>query len=86
MCFHPFLLSHNEKNCCEISDDKIAVCRKTVGLRSGNLSDLNSVLKTFQFQEMPHESVRFRNRTNGLMQKVVLWECFFYWFCNRGED
>ena len=33
---------NNEKNCCEISEDKIAVCEKTAGLRSGNFSDLNS--------------------------------------------
>ena len=33
---------NNEKNCCEISEDKIAFCEKTAGLRSGNFSDLNS--------------------------------------------
>jgi hypothetical protein len=31
----------NEKICCEIIEDKIAVCEKTAGLRSGNISDLN---------------------------------------------
>ena len=33
---------NNEKICCEISEDKIAFCEKTAGLRSGNFSDLNS--------------------------------------------
>jgi hypothetical protein len=48
---------NNEKNCREISEDKIAVCEKTAGLRSGNFSDLNSACwkvlvpeKIFQFQ------------------------------------
>ena len=35
---------NNEKICCEISEDKIAVCEKTAGLRSGNFSDLNSAV------------------------------------------
>jgi hypothetical protein len=30
----------NEKICRETSGDKIAVCQKTSGLRSGNFSDL----------------------------------------------
>ena len=33
---------NNETNCGEISEDKIAVCMKTAGLRSGNSSDLDS--------------------------------------------
>jgi hypothetical protein len=33
---------NNEKICCEISEDKIAVCEKTAGLRSGNFADLSS--------------------------------------------
>jgi hypothetical protein len=32
---------NNEKNCCEISEDKIPVCEKTAGLRCGKFSDLN---------------------------------------------
>jgi hypothetical protein len=31
---------NNENICREISEDKIAVCKKTAGLRSGNFSDL----------------------------------------------
>jgi hypothetical protein len=49
---------NNEKSCREISEDKIAVCEKTAGLRSGNFSDLNSAcskvlvpVKIFQFQD-----------------------------------
>ena len=42
VCFHPSVSFNNEKICCAISEDKIAVCEKTAGLRSGNFSDLNS--------------------------------------------
>jgi hypothetical protein len=51
---------NSENNCREISEDKIAVCQKTAGLRSGNFSDLKlEVLvpvKIFQFQDMGNES------------------------------
>ena len=40
-CLHPSVSLHNEKNCRAISEDKIAVCEKTAGLRSGNSSDLD---------------------------------------------
>jgi hypothetical protein len=63
----------NEKSCCENSKDKIAVCEKTAGLRSGNFSDLNSAcskvlvpVKIFQFQDMGNESERYRDAANGL--------------------
>jgi hypothetical protein len=63
----------NEKSCCEISKEKIAVCEKTEGLRSGNFSDLNSAcskvlvpVKIFQFQDMGNESERYRDAANGL--------------------
>jgi hypothetical protein len=39
---HRSVSLNNEKICCEISEDKIAFCEKTSGLRSGNVSDLNS--------------------------------------------
>ena len=42
VCRHRSMSLNNEKNCHEISEDKIAVCEKTAGLRSGNFSDLNS--------------------------------------------
>ena len=42
MCHHPSVSLNKEKICREISEDKIAVCEKTQGLRSGNFSDLNS--------------------------------------------
>jgi hypothetical protein len=49
---------NNEKSCREVSEDKIAVCEKTAGLRFGNFSDLNSAcsnvlvpVKVFQFQD-----------------------------------
>ena len=53
---HRSVSLNNEKICCEISEDKIAFCEKTAGLRSGNCSDLNSAcskvlvpIKVFQF-------------------------------------
>ena len=63
VCFHPSVSLNNEKICCAISEDKIAVCEKTAGLRSGNFSDLNSAgqkavvaVKIFQFQDMLNEN------------------------------
>ena len=63
MCLHPSVSSNNEKNCRDISKDKIAVCEKTAGLRSGNSSNLNSAclkelvpVKIFQFSDMHYES------------------------------
>ena len=40
VCLYPSVSLNNEKNCRAISEDKIAVCEKTAGLRSGNSSDL----------------------------------------------
>jgi hypothetical protein len=56
--------SNNEKNCCEISEDKITICEKTAGLSgAGTFLDLNSVCsivlgaaKIFQFQDMGNEN------------------------------
>ena len=42
VCLHPSVSLNNEKNCREISEHKIAVCEKTVGLQNGNSLDLNS--------------------------------------------
>ena len=54
---------NKEKVSREISENKIAVCEKTQGLRSGNFSDLNSAcstvlvpVKIFQFQDMHYEN------------------------------
>ena len=73
VCFHPSVSLNNEKNCCAISEDKIATCEKTAGLGSGNFSDLNSAcrkvlvpVKIFQFQDMLNESVRYRDRAGRL--------------------
>ena len=41
MCLYRSVSLNNEKNCRAISEDKIAVSEKTVGLRSGNFSDLD---------------------------------------------
>ena len=42
MCLRPCVSLNNKNICCEISEDKIAVCEKTAGLRHGNSSDLYS--------------------------------------------
>jgi hypothetical protein len=59
---------NNEKICCEISEDKIAFCEKTAGLRRGKFSDSNSAclkvlvpVKLFQFQDMLNESERYQD-------------------------
>ena len=41
MCLHPSVSLNNEKNCRSISEDKIAICEITAGLRSENSSDLD---------------------------------------------
>ena len=71
MCLHPSVSLNNEKICCEISEDKIAVCEKTAGLRCGKFSDLNSAcskvlvpIKIFQFQDMLNEN-RFLGTFRG---------------------
>ena len=62
---------NKEKVSREISENKIAVCEKTQGLRSGNFSDLNSAcstvlvpVKIFQFQDMHYEN-RFLGTFQG---------------------
>jgi hypothetical protein len=64
---------NNEKICCESSEDKIAFCEKTAGLRRGKFSDSNSAclkvsvpVKIFQFQDMLNESERYQDAANGL--------------------
>ena len=71
VCLHPSVSLNNEKICCEISEDKIAVCEKTAGLRCGKFSDLNSAcskvlvpIKIFQFQDMLNEN-RFLGTFRG---------------------
>ena len=74
MCHHSSVSLNKEKNCHEFSEDKIAVCKKMQGLRSGNFSDLNSAcskvlvpVKIFQFHDMHYESERYRDAANGLL-------------------
>ena len=70
-CLHPSVTLNNEKNCREISKDKIAVSDKTAGLRSENSSDLHSAclkalvsVEIFQFSDMHYES-RFLDTFRG---------------------
>jgi hypothetical protein len=67
----PSVSLNKEKVSREISENKIAVCEKTQGLRSGNFSDLNSAcstvlvpVKIFQFQDMHYEN-RFLGTFQG---------------------
>jgi hypothetical protein len=42
VCLHPSVSLNNEKICCGINEDKIAVCEKTAGqrsLRAGSLGE-----------------------------------------------
>ena len=71
MCLRPSVSLNNEKNCREISKDKIAVCEKTAGLRRGNSSDLDSAsvlesvpVEICQFSDMHYES-RFLDTFRG---------------------
>jgi hypothetical protein len=75
---HPSVSLNNEKNCCEIREDKIAVCEKTAGLRCGkSVSDLNSAcsqvlvpIKIFQFQDMLNEN-RFLGTFRGHSKRLI---------------
>ena len=44
-CFHPSVSSSGEKGCCEVGWDRVAVCERAAGLRSGCFSDLNSACR-----------------------------------------
>ena len=88
MCHHPSVSLNKEKNCREISEDKIAVCEKTQGLRSGNFSDLNSAcskvlvpVKILQFHDMHYESERYRDAANGLKEvNITIKSDSVFWF------
>jgi hypothetical protein len=74
---HRSVSLNNENICCVISEDKIAFCEKTAGLRRGKFSDSNSAclkvlvpVKIFQFQDMLNESERYQDAANGLQ---FLW-------------
>ena len=71
VCRHRFVSLNNENICRENTEDKIAVCEKTAGLRSGKFSALNSAcskvlvpIKKFQFQDMGNEN-RFLGSFRG---------------------
>jgi hypothetical protein len=78
---HRSVSLNNEKNCCEISEDKIAFCEKTSGLRRGKFSDSNSAclkvlgpVKIFQFQDMLNESERYQDAANGLVALPITFD------------
>ena len=79
VCLHPAMSLNNEKNCRAISKDRIAVCEKTAGLRSGNSSDLDSAclkalvpVEIFQFSDMHYES-RFLDTFRGHNIRPTTW-------------
>jgi hypothetical protein len=81
VCHHSSVSLNKEKICHEISEDKIAVCKKTQVLRSGNFSDLNSAcskvlvpVKIFQFHDMHYESERYRDAANGLIVRTLFYK------------
>ena len=74
----PSVSLNNDKICREFSEDKVAVCEKTAGLRSGNSSDLNSaclkllvLVEIFQFSDMHYVTERYRNSTDGLRHRIT---------------
>ena len=78
VCHHPSVSLNKEKVSREISENKIGVCEKTQGLRSGNFSDLNSAcstvlvpVKIFQFQDMHYEN-RFLGTFQGRSKRPIL--------------
>ena len=81
MCQHLSVSLNKEKVSREISENKIAVCEKTQGLRSGNFSDLNSAcstvlvpVKIFQFQDMHYEN-RFLGTFQGHSKRPKRQRC-----------
>jgi hypothetical protein len=76
---------NKEKICCEISEDKIAFCEKTAGLRRGKFSDSNSAclkvlipVKIFQFQDLPNESeLTISGRSKWPTSRSEPFEAFF---------
>jgi hypothetical protein len=65
------------KNLSVITEDKIAVCEKTAGLRCGKFSHLNSAcskvlvpIKIFQFQDMLNEN-RFLGTIRGHSKQPI---------------
>jgi hypothetical protein len=92
VCHHSSVSLNKEKICHEISKDKIAVCKKTQGLRSGNFSDLNSAcskvlvpVKIFQFHDMEYESDTISGRGKRpnftKFEFSGIWEIFHGFLC-----
>ena len=73
MFLHPSVSMNNAKNCLQIIKDKIATCKKTASLRSGDSLDLDSTClkvlvpaKIFRIQFLDMHSVnRFLENFRG---------------------
>ena len=74
VCLHPSVSLNNEKNCREFSEHKIAVCEKTVGLRSRNSACLKVLVpvEIFQFSDMHYETERYRDSTDRLSPGIII--------------
>ena len=69
------------------SENIKAICEKSAGLRSGNLSDLDSAcfkmlvpVEIFQFHNMLNESERYQATANGLFVKLRIQTHIFLLF------
>jgi hypothetical protein len=71
VCHHPSVSLDKEKVSREISENKIAVCEKTQGPRSGNFSAVLVPVKIFQFQDMHYEN-RFLGTFQGHSKRPIL--------------
>ena len=91
MCHHPSMSLNKEKVSREISENKIAVCEKTQGLRSGNFSDLNSAYSTVLVSSrknisVPRHALRksfsrhFSRPQQTAYNKISLLQIFALWF------
>jgi hypothetical protein len=78
VCLQPSVSLNNENIFCEISEDKIAVCEITAGLRCGNLnsacSEVLVPVKIFQFQDMLNEN-RFLGTFRGYSKRLNIVNC-----------
>ena len=77
MCHHSSVSFNKEKICHEISEDKIAICKKTQGLRSGIFSDLNSACSKVLFPVKYFSSTTCTTKVNDIGTRQTAYKDFF---------